>query len=70
MGYLKGTCDLRIVFRQGGGLELSLYVDADYADKANDKRSVSGAAFMLGGSVVSATSTTQHCITLSTSEAE
>ena len=70
MGYLKGTRDLGIVFRRGGGLKLSLYVDADYADKANDRRSVSGAAVMLGGSVVSATSTTQHCTTLSTSEAE
>ena len=71
MGYLKGTRDLGIVFRRGGGLTLSLYVDADYAEKANNRRSVSGAAVMLGGSVVSATSTTQHCITtLSTSEAE
>ena len=67
MGYLKRTRDLGIVFRQGGGLTLSLYVDADYADKANDKRSVSGAAVMLGESDVSATSTTQHCTTLSTS---
>ena len=66
MGYLKGTRDLGIVFRRGGGLKLSLYVDADYADKANDRRSVSGAAVMLG-SVVSATSTTQHFTTLSTS---
>ena len=47
-----------------------MYVDADYADKANDRRSVSGAAVMLGGSIVSATSTTQHCTTLSTNEAE
>ena len=70
MGYLKGTRDLGIVFRRGGGLTLSLYVDADYADKANDRRSVSGPAVMLEGSVVSATSTTQHCTTLSTSEAE
>ena len=50
-------------------LKLSLYVDADYADKANDTRSVSGTAVMLGGSVVSATSATQHCIKLPTSEA-
>ena len=63
MGYLKGARDLGIVFRRGGGLKLSLYVDTDYADKANDRRSVSGAAVMLGGSVVSATSTTQHCTT-------
>ena len=29
-----------------------LYVDADYADKANDRRSVSGVAVMLGGTSV------------------
>ena len=46
MGYLKGTRDLGIIFRRGGDLTLSLYVNADYADKANDRRSVSGAAVM------------------------
>ena len=49
MGYLKGTRDLGIVFRRGGGLKLCLYVNADYADKTNGRRSVSGAAVMLGG---------------------
>ena len=70
VGYLKGTRDLGIVFRRGGGLTLSLYVNSDYANTANDRTSVSSAAVMLGGSVVSATSTTQHCTALSTSEAE
>ena len=51
-------------------LKLSLYVDADYADKASDRRSFSDAVVMLGESVLSATSTTQHCTTLSTSEVE
>ena len=36
----------------------------------NDRRSVSGVAVMLGNTVVSVSSTTQHCVTLSTSEAE
>ena len=49
VGYLKGTRDLGIVFRRGGGLKLSVYINADSADKANDRRSVSGAAIMLGG---------------------
>ena len=47
-----------------------MYVDADYANKKNDRRSVSGVAVMVGGTVVSARSTTQHCVTLSTNEAE
>ena len=70
ISYLNGTKKLGLVFSEGGGLKLSVYVDADYADKANDRRSVSGVAVMLGGTSAVASSTTQHCVTLSTSEAE
>ena len=58
------------MFSKGGGLKLSVYSDADYVDKANDRRSVSGVAVMLGGTSVIASSTTQHCVILSTSETE
>ena len=47
-----------------------MFADADYADRCNDRRSVSGVAVMLGNTAVSASSTTQHYVTLSTSEAE
>ena len=47
-----------------------MYADADYADKANDKLSVSQIAVTLGGIVVSHASKTQHVVSLSTSEAE
>ena len=47
-----------------------MYVDVDYANKDNDRRSVSGVAVMVGSTVVNASSTTQHCVTLSTSEAD
>ena len=47
-----------------------MYVDADFVNKDNDKRSVSGVAVIVGGTVVNASSITQHCFTLSTSEAE
>ena len=70
ISYLNGTKKLELVFSKGGGLKLSVCVDADYADKANNRRSVSGVAVMLGGTSVIASSTTQHCVTLSTSEAE
>ena len=70
IAYLKATKDLGVVYRQGGDLKLSLFADAVYADRCNDRRSVSGVAVMLGNAVVSAGSATQHCVTLSTSEAE
>ena len=70
IAYLTATKDLGVVFRRGGDLKLSLFADADYADIGNDRRSVSGVVVMLGNTAVSASSTTQHCVTLSTSEAE
>ena len=68
--YLKVTKDLWVVFRRRGDLKLSLFADADNADKFNDRRSVSGVAVMLGNTALRASSTTQYCRTLSTSEAE
>ena len=70
IGYLRATKNMGIVFRRGRDLKLSLFADADYADRCNDRRSVSGVAVMLGNTAVSANSTTQHCVTLSTSESE
>ena len=55
---------------RGWGLGLEVYADADYADKANDRRSVSGITVTLGGTVVNHASKTQHVVPLSTSEAE
>ena len=55
---------------RGSGLGLEVYADADYADKANDRLSVSGIAVTLGGTVVSPASKTQHVVSLLTSEEE
>ena len=71
IAYLNKTEYLGLVFVKDGDRKLSVYyVDADYANKDNDGRSLSGVAVMVGGTVVNASSTTQHCVTLSTGEAE
>ena len=70
IAYLKATKDLGVVFQRGGDLKLSLFADADYADRCNDRWSVSSVAVMLGSTAGSSSSTAQHCVTLSTSEAE
>ena len=70
IAYLETAKDLGVVFRRGGDLKLSLFADADYADRFNDRWSVTGVAVMLGNTAVSASGTTQHCVTLSVSEAE
>ena len=56
---------------QGSGVGLEVYADADYADKANDRRSVSGIAVtLLEVTVVSHASKIQHLVSLSISEAQ
>ena len=70
LSYLNGTKSLGITYVRGSGLSLNVYADADYANKENDRRSVSGIAVTLGGAVVSHASRTQRVVSLSTSEAE
>ena len=50
--------------------DLETYVDADYAQKAEDRRSVSIVAVCWGSTLVSWFSRTQKCVTLSTTVAE
>ena len=70
LSYLNGTRSLGITYVRGSGLSLNEYADADYANKENDRRSVSGVAVTLGGTVVRHASKTQRVVSLSTSEAE
>ena len=55
---------------KGEELSLSIYTDAHYASKETDRRSISGVTVMLRNAAVYASSRTQHCVTLSTTEAE
>ena len=66
MAYLHGTRGMGLTFVRGSGLDLTAYSDADYADKSNDRRSVSWTVITLGGAAVSWASRTQRCVTLST----
>ena len=70
MAYLHGTTGVGLTFVTGSGLDLTAYSDADYADKSNDRRSVSGTVLTLGGAAVSWASSTQMCVALSTTKAE
>ena len=67
--YLNGTKRLGITYVRGWG-SLKVYGNEDYANKDNGRRSVSGIAVTLGGTVVSHASKTQRVVSLSTSEAE
>ena len=67
---LHGTRGMGLTSVRRSGLDLTAYSDADYADVSNDRRSVSGTVVTLGGAAVSWVSSTQKCVTLSTTEAE
>ena len=68
--YLLGTEDLSLTFEWGSGLEISVLADANYAKKADGRRSVSGVAVTVGKSSASWFNSTQKIVTLSTIEAE
>ena len=68
--YLLGTKDLSLTFEWGSGLEISVFADANYAKKADNRRPVSGVAVTVGKSSVCWFSSTQKIVTLSTTEAE
>jgi len=67
--YLKGTVDVGIVFTRTS-TPLVGYVDADWANCPDDRRSYTGYAFILGGSPVSWESRKQRTVALSSTEAE
>ena len=56
--------------QQGSDLDLSVYTDSNYAEKADDRRSASGVVVTLGTATVGWISSTQSIVTLSTTEAE
>ena len=68
--YLLRTKGLSLTFEWGSGLEISVFADANYAEKADDRRFVSGVAVTVDKSSVSWFSSTQKIVTLSTTEAE
>ncbi|KAK3262042.1 hypothetical protein CYMTET_29072 [Cymbomonas tetramitiformis] len=78
--YLKGTLDYEMVMRRAsmpGGLSsdttalpVCIYTDADYAGCKSTRKSTSGIAMFLCGSLVIFSSMIQRCVSLSTTEAE
>ena len=65
--YLLGTKNLSLTYERGPDFTLSVYTDANFAEKADDRRSVSG---VVGSATVSWLSITQKIVTLSTTEAD
>ena len=74
MRYLRGTIDQRITYTGSGSVSgqpaLIGYCDADWGQRLDDRRSVTGYVFMLAGGAISWQSKKQKTVALSTVEAE
>jgi hypothetical protein len=51
--YLQGTLDFGLVIPRSAPMQLVMYTDADWAGYPDTRRSTSGYAVFLGGSLVS-----------------
>jgi hypothetical protein len=47
--YVKGTKDLKLLYQKTNIFELIGYVDSDWCDDIDDRKSTSGYAFYMGG---------------------
>ena len=70
--YLLGMKDRSPTFERGPDSEfdLTVYTDSNFAEKADDRRSVTGGLVCLGHSTICGFSSTHKTISLSTAEAE
>eukprot|EP00965_Chrysotila_dentata_P042526 1410339-Pleurochrysis_carterae.AAC.1 len=66
LAYMAQTADERIEFKKGGLAELVAYFDSDWAVA----HSTTGFCITFGGAALSYGSKRQHCISLSSTEAE
>ena len=70
VGYMKGKKLYGLIYRKPENLKCIDYCDANYATNADDRKSVSGAVYTVGGMVTGWSSKTQHTTSLSTTESE
>ena len=68
--YLKGTTQYGLWYPTCNQLDLYAFTDADWTCCIDDRKSTSGAAFFLGGCLVSWLSKKQSAVSLSTAEAK
>ncbi|GJU55709.1 retrovirus-related pol polyprotein from transposon TNT 1-94 [Tanacetum coccineum] len=70
--YLRGIANVGLVYGtdRGNHMDVTGFVDSDYAKDPDKGRSITGYTFLVQGCVVSWKATLQHVVALSTTEAE
>jgi len=69
--YVKGTTDFGLIYTKGKEVSpLRGFVDADFANDINDKKSTSGYLFQIYGSTVCWSTRKQSTVAISSTEAE
>ncbi|GJZ13145.1 retrotransposon protein, putative, ty1-copia subclass [Tanacetum coccineum] len=70
--YLRATANVGLVYgtNRGNHVDVTCFVDSDYAKDPDKGRFITGYAFLVQGCVVSSKATLQHVVALSTIEAE
>lgn len=62
--YIRGTLELGIMYGRGTQSKLVSYIDSDYGEDVDDRRSTSGYVFMLAKGAMSWSSKKQPVVTL------
>uniref|UniRef100_A0A8D8QIS8 Copia protein n=1 Tax=Cacopsylla melanoneura TaxID=428564 RepID=A0A8D8QIS8_9HEMI len=68
--YVKGTLNVKLVFKKQVGTVLVGYSDADWGSDSQDRKSTTGIAFFVLGNITSWASRKQPTVALSSTEAE
>ena len=68
--YLRGTSNVGITFMKCDDTGLNGYTDSDYANRKDDRRSITGFCFNVGSGAISWAARRQTCVATSTTEAE
>ena len=70
MRYVKGTIEYGILYQKEGKTEITDYSESNYVGDLDDRRSTSGAVFMIRSGAISWASKNQSVVSLSTTEAK
>ncbi|KAL4089751.1 hypothetical protein QTP88_024723 [Uroleucon formosanum] len=68
--YIKRTFNYGLYFNNNTQISLEIFSDADYAGDIQTRHLTSGYLFRYGSSIISWTSQGQHCVSLSSTDAE